>query len=496
MIVSGDSFSGEIQLNGTVVWLVTGRLGQPWNFSSTLNPSDFSSNPLRYPSSAKDNFSSSATHLGAADCDKPYGATVSITATNAQAYTNNGKAYAPGSLLLGTTSTSASSTPTNNMFPMAVELPLFNATSLGVTVHCPPSTAPCQLPLEGFYNFVLVVAIILAGIGFLVQLVNGSLGGKGDGGYAKPLLNTFLAIFFIILFPLIYNNVAAVINYLDMAIIAGPGNPYTAYSGNIQFLWDKLMTLTGGTLWGMFTSTILTVAAWIVGLIVWILVFILGIIRVLLVAVMVITFPISLALKEVPFTKKLASMVEDTLFGLMLASLMSAIVLGVAAYVLRQGTAGTILNGGGDNFVAAMALLLALLMPTVLAPLTGTLFQTASQAGMVAVGTAALMTAAGGMGVGGGVTAGMSPAALGQSASLARALGYSLSDPVQAQQFAAHVGTMSRGERLAAAIQHRTMLSGLAGAAPAMVLSVGSVGLQGALVGMGSVQAGRDIGRL
>ena len=148
----------------------------------------------------------------------------------------------------------------------------------------------------------------------------------------------------------------------------------------------------------------------------------LGVIRIWLITVMVIGFPISLALKQIPFARKLSSMVEDTLYGLMLASLMSSIAIGVAAYVLADAPGGpvwsaTIFAGTGingiSNWVAAAALFTAVLIPTVFAPLTGTIFQTASQAAMVGVGVgasmagaaAAPMVGAAGSGLGGGGSA-------------------------------------------------------------------------------------------
>ena len=153
----------------------------------------------------------------------------------------------------------------------------------------------------------------------------------------------------------------------------------------------------------MLVSPITSVAGWIVALIVYLMTIFLGVIRIWLVTVMVIGFPISLALKQIPFARKLSSMVEDTLYGLMLASLMSSIAIGVAAYVLADAPGGpvwsaTIFAGTGingiSNWVAAAALFTAVLIPTVFAPLTGTLFQTASQAAMVGVGVAASMAGA------------------------------------------------------------------------------------------------------
>jgi hypothetical protein len=127
----------------------------------------------------------------------------------------------------------------------------------------------------------------------------------------------------------------------------------------------------------MLVSPITTLAAYIVALIVYMMTIFLGVIRIWLVAVIVMAFPISLALKLIPFTKKLSAIVEDTRYGLILASLMSSIAIGVAVYVLQDAPTGPIWNAtifagtginGIANWVAAAALFTAILIPTLFAP--------------------------------------------------------------------------------------------------------------------------------
>ena len=276
-----------------------------------------------------------------------------------------------------------------------------------------------------------------------------------------------------------------------MTIVAGPNLPYTDYSLQISLVWGKLLSWAqGGGIWGMLVSPITSVAGWIVALIVYLMTIFLGVIRIWLVTVMVIGFPISLALKQIPFARKLSSMVEDTLYGLMLASLMSSIAIGVAAYVLADAPGGpvwsaTIFAGTGingiSNWVAAAALFTAVLIPTVFAPLTGTLFQTASQAAMVGVGVAVSMAGAGAApmarrsGVGpcegwealGGLGRGMS-GAVGQAP---QTIG---------QQAASTMQSMGLGERLLYAVPHS-------------LKNMAVVGTTGVLAGMGASSAARSI---
>ena len=287
------------------------------------------------------------------------------------------------------------------MFQLIMEMPLFNETTLGTTVHCAPTTSPCGLPLQGFYDFIFIIAIILAGGGLLIALANKQYTGDER---KNVVLDFVIAVLFIVLFPVIYNNIALLVNYLDMTILAGPSLPYTDYTLSINLVWGKLLSWAqGGGIWGLLVSPITSVAGWVVALIVYLMTIFLGVIRIWLITVMVIGFPISLALKQIPFARKLSSMVEDTLYGLMLASLMSSIAIGVAAYVLADAPSGPVWSAtifastginGISNWVAAAALFTAVLIPTVFAPLTGTMFQTASQAAMVGVGVGASMAGA------------------------------------------------------------------------------------------------------
>ncbi|MDE1853251.1 MAG: hypothetical protein KGI38_05840 [Thaumarchaeota archaeon] len=283
-------------------------------------------------------------------------------------------------------------------FQLLAALPEFNDTSFGATAHCPTTLSPCQIPVGNFYNFIAGISLGLAVLGFMLSYASSSMRGKDR----IPVVDLMITILFIVAFPYIYNEVATLVNYLNMALVSGPGNDYTSYAAKINQVWAATGATTQGGLWGFLSNPLVQLAAWVVDFIVYIGSFILGTIRVLLIAVMVVAFPISLALKEVPFTRKLGQMVEDTLFGLILASIMSSIVLGLAASILGTGTNGTVFQGS-DVWFAAISLMAALMLPTVFAPLTGVMFQTGMQAAMAA-GTAAVLAGSGGtMGAVGGI---------------------------------------------------------------------------------------------
>jgi hypothetical protein len=267
--------------------------------------------------------------------------------------------------------------------------------------------------------------------------------------------------------------------------------PYTDYGLQISLVWGKLLSWAqGGGIWGMLVSPITSIAGWIVALIVYLMSIFLGVIRIWLITVMVIGFPISLALKQIPFARKLSSMVEDTLYGLILASLMSSVAIGVGANILADAPSGpiwsaTIFAGTGingiSNWVAAAALFTAVLIPTVFAPLTGTLFQTASQAAMVGVGVAASMAGAAAAPVAGAAGAGLGGAA-GGLGGIGKGVSGAAAQATQTigQQAASNMQSMGLGERLLYA-------------APHSLKNVALVGTTGVLAGMGAANAARSI---
>ena len=299
----------------------------------------------------------------------------------------------------------------NDIFYKVVALPLFNDSMLGVTgVN---STDP-QLPLSGIYNFLMAVSlIIIVGGGMFSMFVFAKT--EEERQPMKVVMSIIFAVVAVLIFPVVYNEIARVVNYLDMGIIAYP-NPYQDYATTLQNLWSTLQNQQGGiTIWNFFSQAFLQIADWVIALIVWLLLYFLGTIRIFMLAAVIAAFPIAMGLRLIPFAKKLSNMIDDTLFGLILASLMSSIVLGVASYMLSNWSIpGNIFMfaGIGQNWVADAAIIAALLMPTVFAPLTSTVFQTASQIGMAGGGVAA-MTAGGAAMAAGPVVPGATMAGMG-----------------------------------------------------------------------------------
>nr|WP_276977902.1 hypothetical protein [Ferrimicrobium acidiphilum] len=303
----------------------------------------------------------------------------------------------------------------NPTLQLVVMLPLFNVTSMHAIFHCNGATN-CSLKIGAYYTYIMIIGIILTVIVALISFsVNQNRPGSNAGSSHSWIMEAMMTIILIVAFPWIYNEVAGLLNYINATLIVGPnvGLPsksdiYTMASINVQLVWNAAFGGTAGStsMVTMMGESLLVIAAWFISLFVAIGVWVLGIIRVFIIAVMIVAFPLSLALKNIHFTEKLAGMIEDTLYGVMIATMMSAIILGLTSQLMANNHAqlnSSILVGSAD-FVAAIALLTALMMPTVFAPLTSTLFQTGMQMAMAAGSMAAMVSMGGASGLVGGVS--------------------------------------------------------------------------------------------
>ena len=279
--------------------------------------------------------------------------------------------------------------------------------------------------LGNVYNFVLIIAIIIIMVGGALSLILRRMGKQGTD---SMIMDVIIGLIVVIAFPSIYDGVARMINYLTQTLIAYP-NPYYDYGAVLQNLWNNMEFAHGWSLWTLLTNSFFQIVFFIISGVIYIMLFFLGVARIFIIAAMIVAFPLSMGLRLIPFTRKLDSMIDDTLFGLMLASVMSAVVLGVGSYILSpsvwNSSSGNIFfqavgQNGGQNWVAAAALLTAILMPTVLAPLTATVFQAASQVAMTGVGVGAMIASGVATGGAGGLSAaGSAVGTLGKTAQIA-----------------------------------------------------------------------------
>jgi hypothetical protein len=321
----------------------------------------------------------------------------------------------------------ASATPqanstTSDIWYKVVALPLFNDSMLGATNVT--SYDPMIPGLGNVYNFVMIISVILIMVGGAVALILRKMGKHGTDSMIMDIIVGLVAI---IAFPSIYDGVARMVNYLTQALIAYP-SPYYDYGSALQVLWNNMEFAHGWSLWTLLTNSFLQIVFFIISGVIYIMLFFLGVARIFLIEAVIAAFPLSMGLRLIPFTRKLSSMIDDTLFGLMLASVMSSVVLGVGSYILSpsvwNSSSGNIffqaVGQNGENWVAAAALLTAILMPTVLAPLTATIFQSASQVAMTGVGVATMVAAGAATGGLGGLSAaGSAVKTLGTTAQIA-----------------------------------------------------------------------------
>jgi hypothetical protein len=280
-----------------------------------------------------------------------------------------------------------------DLFNTIIALPQFNDTMLYAYATSPSQEYPA-LPLGPYYNLLMIVAIIvLIPIAFLDLLTP-------DRRKTTSLLGVFEkiagGIFIMLIFPFVYDKIAYLMNTLNVEILAYPSvaNQQGAWiiaQGNLALLEAYMIfpsTLTPITI---LETTLLGVGYFVVTVIVWIMSYMLGTVRILLLAGMITMFPLSIALRDFYYTQKLGRIIEDTLFGLMLATILSSTMLSVATYLLNNWNSSANmfrLAGIQPQWVAITAVLTSLVAVTILAPYTSATYQIVSETGIVAGGVA------------------------------------------------------------------------------------------------------------
>ncbi len=268
-----------------------------------------------------------------------------------------------------------------------------------------PSQAYPALPLAPYYNLIAIVGIIvLIPLAFLDLITPDKRANAHN-----VLVKIVIGVLVILLFPYIYDHIAYMLNTLNQMIIAYPAN-FQFYNAKLANLEADLIFPSAIDVWSLLTTAIMFIGYVVVTVILWIMNYILGTVRILLIAGMIIMFPLSLALRDFYYTAKLGRMIEDTLFGLMLATMLSAVMLGVAEYLLSNWNSVDNmfrLAGIQPQWVAISAVLGALLAPTVLAPLVSTVYMATTEVASVAGGVAVAM---GMSAVSGGVSGGLGAA--------------------------------------------------------------------------------------
>ena len=201
---------------------------------TALSSSDFNPSSLGYPSSTDSSFRKSQ--------NGPH--TVSTYTIVVKAYDQSGNLAGTSNELQGAGQGGSSA----NLFILIMEIPLFQVPALGISASNPDfsnlfSTFD-QLPIGDFYMLLAEVAVILlvgAGLINVILYLTGAseIQKGGTAGTLAGMNNVFVTLLLVLLLPFAYNAVAGFVNVLDQQIIAGPGNPYTAYLANSQLIWGS-----------------------------------------------------------------------------------------------------------------------------------------------------------------------------------------------------------------------------------------------------------------
>jgi len=280
-----------------------------------------------------------------------------------------------------------------DIYNTIIALPQFNDSMLEAYATTPSQEYPA-LPLGPYYNLLMVVAIIvLIPIAFLDLLSSDERKRTTLLGVLKKIS---AGILIMLIFPFLYDKIAYLMNTLNTEILAYPviANQQTSWviaQGNLADLEAYMLF---PSVWNAITAletSVLILGYLVVAVIVWIMTYMLGTVRILLLAGMIAMFPLSLALRDFYYTQKLGRIIEDTLFGLMLASILSSVMLSVATYLLQNWNSSANmfrLAGIQPQWVAITAVLTAMVSVTILAPYTSATYQIVSETGMVAGGVA------------------------------------------------------------------------------------------------------------
>ena len=280
-----------------------------------------------------------------------------------------------------------------NIWIAAIALPAFNDTMLGAWVKGVNVLQPV-LPIGGLYNIMALIGLMLLAVSIPLSFLSRKHLNQALGDVA-------VGAAIILLFPYIYDHIAILLNYLNAYLIAYPQS-YTMFLVRLWEIQTNIIAPPQWNLWTFLETAVFGIAYTVVWIITWIMIYLLGTVRILLLAAMLIMFPLSVALRDIRFTSKLGRMIEDTLFGIMLATILSSSALATVSWLLTNWNSENIFVIGGfqPQWVAIAGVLVAILAPTVLAPLTATVYEVTSQVAM-AGGSVAYMVAT--EAVGGGV---------------------------------------------------------------------------------------------
>jgi len=215
-----------------------------------------------------------------------------------------------------------------------------------------------------------------------------------EGTAISLLTGAALTLILLYLFPPIYGFVAEIINNITY-----PANNMLLPNGAIYTVIRATIAATPTAGLSEIPAIILSVIMFVLDLIVLLMIGIMGILRIFFIAALVVMMPLLLVLRLIPFTKHVAEELMSMLIGLMVSSMFVAVFFAFAYAVVNSQTSYF------AQFGALATLIAGAMMPTVMAPRLGRVFETTAMMATGAVMTGAMVgtMAAGGV-VAGGVS--------------------------------------------------------------------------------------------
>jgi len=300
---------------------------------------------------------------------------------------------------------------TNGIYYLLIELPAPNNPDGTTYALWNQAIMPLYWKVTYVVLIFFVFVIFIAGLEWMFE----NFRIMREGTAISLLTGAALTLILLYLFPPIYGFVAEIINNITY-----PANNMLLPNGAIYEVIRATIAATPSAGLSSIPAIILSVIMFVLDLIVLLMIGIMGILRIFFIAALVVMMPLLLVLRLIPFTKHVAEELMSMLIGLMVSSMFVAVFFAFAYAVVNSQTSYF------AQFGALATLIAGAMMPTVMAPRLGRVFETTAMMATGAVMTGAMVggMAAGGMAYGGvagaKIIAGGGAQALGASTGLGK----------------------------------------------------------------------------
>jgi hypothetical protein len=269
------------------------------------------------------------------------------------------------------------------------------------------------------YNSLKYVSIFIIGAAVVIGMIiflGEEFGIQKKGTAIETISNSFFYLVLLMFFPLLWDVVAAGTETLNIYIL-NPADPTPdAAAAKAKELFLKLgginTEVNSGDYVGKFFSDLgklvfgdpggiiqsfhdlmTSVFRAFMAALIFLTIFIVGTMRMVMTATIIAGLPVILAIKLIPWIRKPADRLLDTLYGLVVATVISSVVIVAGTAYLDTMPKGTLEQNFQATIGAVGVILLAVLMPVMLSPMLGSIIT--SVTGMATTALAAGITAAG-----------------------------------------------------------------------------------------------------